>query len=486
MTCALALARQSPCCTANAAGSIPRARAPRTTNVGSGAARGRTTTASVVGHSPRRHTVSHVTRKNQQHRQQQHKPRWWMSTPARGVGTGGANSGNDHRDGDFRWWRSRARQRRGGHLSSRMASVCRAAAGGGGGDGGGPGSDDDEGEWESSMDEDDGVEGGGARGGKGTGGKGSGGDGGAGGVNKPAVESNKPPERDTGIAKEKDMGLDLEGSETNGTDDEGNSVFRKSGVDRGDGGYRCNWTVKGSSAADGTWEYRETCWEKGDASGYKELGAEKSGFNELGDTWWETWKEVYRKDEFSSVAHIERSADKWARDPSGREWHEKWWERYNATGYVERGVEKSGRHGAQAWWEKWGEQVDSNGGDSIKWTDKWAENGAGTRWGDKWEERFGVDGGGKKEGETWRVSAGGERWSRTWGEVIGSDGTVRKYGQSTSGEQWDYDTGSQSGDGEVYYDRMPGYSWGEAVENSSRLLSIEIPEAEEEEEEDGK
>jgi hypothetical protein len=25
----------------------------------------------------------------------------------------------------------------------------------------------------------------------------------------------------------------------------------------------------------------------------------------------------------------------------------------------------------------------------------------------------------------------------------------------------------------VYYDRTPGYSWGEAVENSTRLLSIE-------------
>jgi len=25
-------------------------------------------------------------------------------------------------------------------------------------------------------------------------------------------------------------------------------------------------------------------------------------------------------------------------------------------GYVERGVEKSGRHRGQAWWEKWGEQ----------------------------------------------------------------------------------------------------------------------------------
>jgi hypothetical protein len=57
-----------------------------------------------------------------------------------------------------------------------------------------------------------------------------------------------------------------------------------------------------------------------------------------------------------------------------------------------------------------------------------------------------VEGSGKKEGETWRVGAGGERWSRTWGEVIGADGAVRKYGQSTSGEQWDYDSGLQGGE----------------------------------------
>ena len=45
----------------------------------------------------------------------------------------------------------------------------------------------------------------------------------------------------------------------------------------GDGGYRCRWVVQGGgqggSAKDSDWEYRETHWEKGDASGYKELGA---------------------------------------------------------------------------------------------------------------------------------------------------------------------------------------------------------------------
>ena len=81
----------------------------------------------------------------------------------------------------------------------------------------------------------------------------------------------------------------------------GNSWFRESGVDRGEGGYRCRWTVKGGAAPDKSWEYRETHWEKADLSGYRELGAEKSGFNEKGETWWETWRELYNTSESSRV-----------------------------------------------------------------------------------------------------------------------------------------------------------------------------------------
>ncbi len=299
---------------------------------------------------------------------------------------------------------------------------------------------------------------------------------------KPSRATNKirPPERDTGIARERDIGIDFDAEERNEIDDDGSSYFLKSGLDKGEGGYRCRWTVQGRSAKEATWEYRETHWEKTDASGYKELGAEKSGFNEEGDTWWETWKECYvtiaddGAGERDDGPKIERSADKWARDATGKEWHEKWWEMYDSSGRVERGVEKSGRQGIQAWWEKWGEQRDGLGGDSIKWTDKWAENGAGTRWGDKWEERFAADGGGKKVGETWRVGAGGERWSRTWGENIAPDGEVRKYGQSTSGEQWDTTDASPKSQ-QPYYDLTPEYGWEEALEDSERLLAIEPP-----------
>jgi hypothetical protein len=55
------------------------------------------------------------------------------------------------------------------------------------------------------------------------------------------------------------------------------------------------------------------------------LGAEKSGKNGEGDSWWEKWKEVLYQDEWSNLARIERSAEKQAK--SGAEnagWYEKW------------------------------------------------------------------------------------------------------------------------------------------------------------------
>ncbi|KAG8073349.1 hypothetical protein GUJ93_ZPchr0006g44463 [Zizania palustris] len=70
-------------------------------------------------------------------------------------------------------------------------------------------------------------------------------------------------------------------------------------------------------------------WEKSDWTGYKELGAEKSGKSGEGDSWWEKWKEVLYQDEWSNLARIERSAEKQAK--SGAEnagWYEKWCELY--------------------------------------------------------------------------------------------------------------------------------------------------------------
>lgn len=278
-----------------------------------------------------------------------------------------------------------------------------------------------------------------------------------------------PPKRDTGIASEKDWGISLlnENINESGTNEDGSSWYRESGEDIGENGYRCRWSVMGGRNADDTSEWREAWWEKSDWTGYKELGVEKSGRNAQGDTWWETWQEVLRQDDWSNLARIERSAQKQAKSGSGAAvWYEKWWEKYNAKGWTEKGAHKYGRLNDQSWWEKWGEQYDGSGS-VLKWTDKWAETDLGTKWGDKWEEKF-FSGMGTRQGETWHVTSGGARWSRTWGEEHFGNGKVHKYGRSTTGESWDIVV--EEG---TYYEAEPHYGWADAVGNSAQLLSIQ-------------
>ncbi|KAK6256970.1 hypothetical protein QUC31_000429 [Theobroma cacao] len=278
-----------------------------------------------------------------------------------------------------------------------------------------------------------------------------------------------PPKRDTGIANEKDWGISLLSENVNesGTNEDGSTWYRESGEDLGENGYRCRWTRMGGQSHDGSSEWKETWWEKSDWSGYKELGVEKSGRNAEGDSWWETWQEVLHQDEWSNLARIERSAQKQAK--SGTEnagWYEKWWEKYDAKGWTEKGAHKYGRLNEQSWWEKWGEHYDGRGS-VLKWTDKWAETELGTKWGDKWEEKF-FSGIGSRQGETWHVSPSGERWSRTWGEEHFGNGKVHKYGKSTTGESWDIVV-----DEETYYEAEPHYGWADVVGDSSQLLSIQ-------------
>ncbi|CAI7806706.1 unnamed protein product [Closterium sp. NIES-53] len=195
-------------------------------------------------------------------------------------------------------------------------------------------------------------------------------------------------------------------------------------------------------------------------------GAEKSGRNAVGASWWETWQEVLRRDEWSGIARIERSAHKQAKSRTDA-WTEKWWEKYNERGWTEKGAYKFGRHEGQSWWEKWGEQYDGRGA-VLKWTDKWAEqDDNGSKWGDKWEERF-TNGVGRRQGETWHLSPSSSRWSRTWGEEHYGDGKVHKYGRSTSGEVWDVVVEEPT-----YYEGTPHYGWAEATANSLQLLAIE-------------
>ncbi|KAG0584993.1 hypothetical protein KC19_3G249300 [Ceratodon purpureus] len=276
-----------------------------------------------------------------------------------------------------------------------------------------------------------------------------------------------PPKRDTGIASEKDWGINLnkEIKSESGVNEDGSSWYSDSGEDLGENGYRCRWTVMGGRSADGSSEWKEAWWEKSDWTGYKELGAEKSGKNAQGDTWWETWQEVLKVDELSNLARIEKSAQKQAKSGTGSAgWFEKWWEKYNAKGWTEKGAHKYGRLNDQGWWEKWEEQYDGRGA-VLKWTDKWAESDTGTKWGDKWEEKF-DHGVGTRQGETWHNDDKG--WSRTWGEEHFGNGKVHKYGKSTSGENWDNIV--EEG---TYYQAEPHYGWADAIGNSVQLLSIE-------------
>ncbi|KMS99551.1 hypothetical protein BVRB_1g022780 isoform B [Beta vulgaris subsp. vulgaris] len=278
-----------------------------------------------------------------------------------------------------------------------------------------------------------------------------------------------PPKRDTGIANEKDWGINLVNENLNeaGINEDGSTWYRESGDELGENGYRCRWTRMGGQSQDGTSEWKETWWEKSDWTGYKELGVEKSGRNAEGDSWWETWQEMLHQDEWSNIARIERSAQKQAKSGSENAgWYEKWWEKYDAKGWTEKGAHKYGRLNEQSWWEKWGEHYDGRGS-VLKWTDKWAETELGTKWGDKWEEKF-FAGIGSRQGETWHVSPSGERWSRTWGEEHFGNGKVHKYGKSTTGESWDIVVVE-----ETYYEADPHYGWADVVGDSTQLLSIE-------------
>jgi hypothetical protein len=67
------------------------------------------------------------------------------------------------------------------------------------------------------------------------------------------------------------------------------------------------------------------------------------------------------------LAWIEKSAQKQATSGNGTAgWYEKWWEKYNAKGWSEKGAHKYGKLDDQDWWERWGEQYDGRGA-VLKW-----------------------------------------------------------------------------------------------------------------------
>ena len=65
---------------------------------------------------------------------------------------------------------------------------------------------------------------------------------------------------DTGIANEKDWGIDLLNENVNesGINEDGSTWFRESGEELGENGYRCRWTRMGGQSFDGSSEWKET------------------------------------------------------------------------------------------------------------------------------------------------------------------------------------------------------------------------------------
>ncbi|KAF5198676.1 inactive purple acid phosphatase-like protein [Thalictrum thalictroides] len=164
-----------------------------------------------------------------------------------------------------------------------------------------------------------------------------------------------PPKRDTGIANEKDWGINMSNgySDDSGTNEDGSTWYRESGEDHGENGYRCRWTRMGGQSGDGSSEWKEMWWEKSDWTGYKELGVEKSGKNAEGDSWWETWKEVLHQDEWRT--------DKWAETQLGTKWGDKWEEKFYAGIGSRQGETWHVSPPGDRWSRTWGEEHFGNG-----------------------------------------------------------------------------------------------------------------------------
>ncbi|KAL0376677.1 UNVERIFIED_CONTAM: hypothetical protein Scaly_0785300 [Sesamum calycinum] len=264
-----------------------------------------------------------------------------------------------------------------------------------------------------------------------------------------------------------------------GVNPDGSRWWKEIGVERRPDGVLCKWILTRGVSADKSIEWENKYWEAADEFGYKELGSEKSGRDAAGNVWREFWRESMMQNQ--GLVHFEKTADKWGKNIQGDEWHEKWWEHYDASGRAEKWAHKwcsidpnspiEDGH-AHVWHERWGEKYDGQGG-STKYTDKWAERFEGdgwAKWGDKWDEHFDPNSHGVKQGETWWEGKHGDRWNRTWGEGHNGTGWVHKYGKSSSGEHWDSHVQE-----ETWYERYPHFGFHHCFENSVQLREVKKP-----------
>ncbi|KAI5067453.1 hypothetical protein GOP47_0017981 [Adiantum capillus-veneris] len=303
-------------------------------------------------------------------------------------------------------------------------------------------------------------------------------------------ETSRPVEEESAesILVVPDVGVDIasfvqqeslqDAKVSHGVSPDGARWWKETGKELRQDGVTCKWTVIRGTNMDGI-EWEEKFWEAYDDFDYKELGAEKSGRDAAGNVWREFWKESMWQDLTTGLLHMEKTADKWGRNGQASEWHEKWWEHYNASGFAEKWADKWCKidestalepgH-AHVWHERWGEKFNGQGA-AVKYTDKWAERaeygGGRSKWGDKWDENFNEYEHGVKQGETWWEGPSGERWNRTWGEKHNGSGWVHKYGKSSSGEHWDTHQPQ-----DTWYERHPHFGFDHCLENSRELRRV--------------
>eukprot|EP00252_Welwitschia_mirabilis_P022336 TRINITY_DN6011_c0_g2_i4.p1 TRINITY_DN6011_c0_g2~~TRINITY_DN6011_c0_g2_i4.p1 ORF type:complete len:496 (-),score=119.18 TRINITY_DN6011_c0_g2_i4:187-1674(-) len=127
---------------------------------------------------------------------------------------------------------------------------------------------------------------------------------------------------------------------TNGVNPDGSRWWKETGVEHRANGVTCNWTVLRGVSSNGDTEWEEKFWEAYDDFDYKELGSEKSGRDATGNVWREFWKESMWQNVNTGLLHIEKTADKWAKNGQNAEWQEKWWEHYDARGHTEKWADK--------------------------------------------------------------------------------------------------------------------------------------------------
>ena len=72
------------------------------------------------------------------------------------------------------------------------------------------------------------------------------------------------------------------------------------------------------------------------------------------------------QDAKNGLPNIEKSADKWACNGAGGEWHEKWSEHYDALGKAEKWADK---------WSKIDESTPLDAGHAHVWHERWEKEG---------------------------------------------------------------------------------------------------------------